>query len=56
MKYDNILQTIGSTPVVKLSRIGAESGVHLWAKLERANPGGSVKDRPALRMIEDVLP
>ncbi|MBX2869385.1 MAG: cysteine synthase A [Acidiferrobacterales bacterium] len=54
MKYDNILQTIGSTPVVKLNSVGADSGVHLWAKLERANPGGSVKDRPALRMIEDA--
>ncbi len=54
MKYDNILQTIGHTPVVKLNRIGADTGVHLWAKLERSNPGGSVKDRPALRMIEDA--
>ncbi len=54
MKYDNILQTIGSTPVVRLNRIGADSGVNLWAKLERGNPGGSVKDRPALRMIEDA--
>ncbi len=54
MKYDNILQTIGSTPSVRLQRIGANSGATLWVKLERANPGGSVKDRPALRMIEDA--
>ena len=54
MKYDNILQTIGSTPVVRLQRIGADSDAQLWVKLERANPGGSVKDRPALGMIEDA--
>ena len=54
MKYDNILQTIGSTPVVRLQRIGADSEARLWVKLERANPGGSVKDRPALGMIEDA--
>ncbi|MGI9317535.1 MAG: cysteine synthase A [bacterium] len=54
MKYQNILQTIGNTPVVKLNAVGADSGAELWVKLERANPGGSVKDRPALRMIEDA--
>lgn len=54
MKYQNILQTIGNTPVVKLNVLGADSGAELWVKLERANPGGSVKDRPALRMIEDA--
>lgn len=54
MKYDNILGTIGATPVVKLNRLGAGLGCHLWVKLESFNPGGSVKDRPALRMIEDA--
>lgn len=54
MKYNNILQTIGSTPIVKLNRLGADLEAELWVKLERANPGGSVKDRPALRMIEDA--
>jgi cysteine synthase A len=54
MKYDNILQTIGHTPIVKLNRLGAELEANLWVKLERANPGGSVKDRPALKMIEDA--
>ncbi len=53
MKYDNILQTIGSTPSVRLQRIGANSGATLWVKLERANPGGSVKDRPAWNMIRE---
>ncbi len=54
MKYENILATIGATPVVKLNQLGAELGCHLWVKLESFNPGGSVKDRPALRMIEDA--
>lgn len=54
MKYQNVLETIGATPVVKLNRLGADRDVNLWVKLERANPGGSVKDRPALRMIEDA--
>ncbi len=57
MKYDNILQTIGGTPVVRLNRLnrlGGDSGRRLWVKVEAANPGGSVKDRPALRMLEDA--
>lgn len=51
MKYDNILQTIGDTPVVKLSNI-APSHVTLYAKVEAFNPMGSVKDRLALAVIE----
>lgn len=54
MKYNNILQCIGDTPVVKLNHLGRETDAELWVKLERFNPGGSVKDRPALRMIEDA--
>ncbi len=54
MKYQNILETIGQTPVVKLNRLGVDSGAELWVKLESFNPGGSVKDRPALKMIEDA--
>jgi cysteine synthase A len=54
MKYRNILETIGNTPIVKLNSIGAETGADLWVKLESFNPGGSVKDRPALQMIEDA--
>ena len=54
MKYQNILETIGSTPVVKLNHIGADTAAELWVKLESFNPGGSVKDRPALKMIEDA--
>ncbi len=54
MKYDHILETIGGTPAVKLNRLGGDLGCRLWVKLESFNPGGSVKDRPALRMIEDA--
>jgi len=54
MKYDNILQAIGATPSVRLNKIGGDLDCALWVKLEAFNPGGSVKDRPALRMIEDA--
>src|ERR1051326_1593790 len=52
-KYDNILQTIGNTPVVKIGRL-APAGVNLYAKIEAFNPLGSVKDRLALGVIEDA--
>jgi cysteine synthase len=51
MKHDSILETIGRTPVVKLSRM-APSHVELYVKLESFNPMGSVKDRMALSVIE----
>ncbi|MCB1979631.1 MAG: cysteine synthase A [Burkholderiaceae bacterium] len=51
MKVDNILQTIGNTPHIRIHRIfGPEAKV--WIKSERANPGGSIKDRIALAMVE----
>ncbi|HTE63315.1 MAG TPA: pyridoxal-phosphate dependent enzyme, partial [Solirubrobacteraceae bacterium] len=49
---DSILDTIGETPLVRLSRIGAGLTPQLVAKLELFNPGGSIKDRVALRLIE----
>ncbi len=52
-KYDNITQTIGDTPVVRLSRL-APAGVDLFAKIESFNPMSSVKDRFALAAIEDA--
>lgn len=52
MKARNILETIGNTPHVRLSRLFPSHEV--WMKLERANPGGSIKDRIALAMIEDA--
>ena len=54
MKYENILQTVGNTPVVRLNKSPAPDGVNLWVKLESFNPAGSVKDRPALNMIVDA--
>jgi cysteine synthase B len=55
-RVDRITELIGNTPLVRLHRIEQDCpGVELWAKCEFANPGGSVKDRPALRMIQDAL-
>jgi cysteinyl-tRNA synthetase len=51
-KSDTILDLIGKTPVVPIRRLNANKGVEILAKLEFFNPGGSVKDRPALYMIE----
>jgi cysteine synthase A len=53
MKAANILQTIGNTPHVRINRL-FPSRVEVYMKLERANPGGSIKDRIALSMIEDA--
>ncbi len=53
MKANNILETIGNTPHLKVNRLfGGNSNV--WVKLERANPGGSIKDRIALAMVNDA--
>ncbi len=49
---ESILSAIGSTPLIRLRRIGSECRAALWGKAEFLNPAGSVKDRPALRMIE----
>ena len=54
MRYDNILETIGRTPVVRLNRVEDAFATDLFVKIESFNPAGSVKDRPALRMIEDA--
>lgn len=53
MKVENILKTIGKTPVVKINKLFG-SNKNVWIKLEKANPGGSIKDRVALSMIEDA--
>ena len=52
-KLENILATIGNTPIVRLARL-APPGVNVFAKIESFNPGGSVKDRLALGIIEDA--
>ncbi|MBC7868313.1 MAG: cysteine synthase A [Gloeobacteraceae cyanobacterium ES-bin-316] len=53
MKANNILETIGNTPHVRLNKLYA-SGQEVWMKLEKTNPGASIKDRIALAMIEDA--
>jgi len=50
-----ILDAIGNTPMVEIRRMNPNPGVKIYAKLEGNNPGGSVKDRPALNMIQSAL-
>lgn len=57
MKADTILATIGNTPHIRIQRLFghlAKPGQQVWIKSERANPGGSIKDRIALAMVEDA--
>ena len=54
MWYNNILETIGHTPLVRLNRITKEIPATVLAKIETTNPGNSIKDRMALKMIEDA--
>jgi len=53
-KFVNSLELIGGTPLVKLNNVIPENGANIYAKLEFYNPGGSVKDRIALAMVEDA--
>jgi cysteine synthase len=52
VRYGDILEAIGETPLVGLPRMSPKPGVRLWGKLEGQNPSGSLKDRIAKRMIE----
>lgn len=57
MKYNSILETIGNTPIVKINNLFPEAkkrNIDIWIKVERFNPGSSIKDRIALAMIEDA--
>ena len=57
MKFDNVLQSIGGTPHIRFQRLYqgvAQPGQQVWIKSERSNPGGSIKDRIALAMVEDA--
>ena len=56
MWYNNIIETIGNTPLVKLNKLMAEHGIKatVLAKIETTNPGNSIKDRMAVKMIEDA--
>jgi len=54
-EFDGILSTIGRTPLVRLNRLFPANRIEIFAKLEAVNPGGSMKDRPALRMVRDGM-
>jgi S-sulfo-L-cysteine synthase (O-acetyl-L-serine-dependent) len=55
-RLGSVVEAVGDTPLLRLHRVARHvPDVEVWAKLEFANPGGSVKDRPALRMIRDAL-
>lgn len=51
---DNILAPIGATPIVRIRNLNDTEGINIFAKVEGFNPTGSIKDRIALRMIEDA--
>jgi cysteine synthase len=53
MKINNILESIGNTPHIRINKLYS-SDFEVWMKLERSNPGGSIKDRIALSMVEDA--
>ncbi len=52
--YDNVLKLIGNTPLILINRLNPNPRVKIYAKLESQNPGGSVKDRIALQMVEEA--
>jgi cysteine synthase B len=54
MIYENILELIGHTPMVKIKSLNPNKNVNVYAKLEGGNPGGSIKDRIALKMISQA--
>ena len=54
MRFDSLIHSVGRTPLVGLPRLSPSAEVRIWAKLEDRNPTGSIKDRPALWMIEQA--
>ncbi|PZG52141.1 cysteine synthase B [Spongiactinospora gelatinilytica] len=54
MRFDSLIDSVGRTPLVGLPRLSPSGDVRIWAKLEDRNPTGSIKDRPALWMIEQA--
>ncbi|HEX5758693.1 MAG TPA: 2,3-diaminopropionate biosynthesis protein SbnA [Thermoanaerobaculia bacterium] len=52
---DSVLEAIGETPLVRLRRLFPDPGPRVYAKLEALNPGGSIKDRPALAILQEAL-
>ena len=55
MKFDDVLQSIGNTPLIRLNRLTQGLGSTVYVKMEGKNPGGSIKDRAALSMVEDAM-
>ncbi len=53
--YDNVVDAIGHTPLVRLNVLGKDTGATFYAKLEYLNPGNSIKDRIAVKMLEDAV-
>jgi cystathionine beta-synthase len=53
--YANVLECVGKTPIVRLNRIGSDLPHKFYVKLEFMNPGGSIKDRIGLQMVEDAV-
>lgn len=54
MIYNNILETIGNTPMVRINKLNPNPDVNIYAKIEGINPGGSIKDRIGMKMIEQA--
>ena len=54
MIFKNILETIGNTPMVKINKLNPNPNVNIYAKIEGVNPGGSIKDRIGLKMIDQA--
>ena len=53
-RYNNLLEAIGNTPIIRLNKVSEDLGTQVWAKMESFNPGMSAKDRIALHMIEEA--
>lgn len=52
--FNNVLDTIGNTPLIKINKLTKDIPAFVLAKVETTNPGNSVKDRMAVKMIEDA--
>ena len=50
---NNVLEAMGNTPIIRLNKVASHVDATIYVKLEYMNPGGSIKDRPALQIIED---
>jgi cystathionine beta-synthase len=53
--YDNVIDAIGNTPMVRLNHLGRDTGATFYAKLEYLNPGNSIKDRISVQMVDDAV-